>query len=110
MQHRALPGIEAEGVNDPVDLPLVGQVEYVFPLPVSGQTVKLQAEGPVQQQGQAGCEALALGDQPHLAGGEGVAVQQRAVGLRPGAAGPVQARPAQFGFYVAGKRHGVASC
>ena len=33
VEHRALPGVKAEGVDDPVDLFRVGELEDVLPLP-----------------------------------------------------------------------------
>ena len=89
VQHRTLPGIKAESVDHLMDLFRVGELENVFPIPLSRQPVKPQAEGPVQQDRKPVGEAPALCNDTYLPGGEGVAIEQHAVGFRPGTAEPV---------------------
>ena len=86
VEHRALAGVEAKGVHDAAGLLPVRDLKDVFLLPLRRQAVKGEAKGPVQKGGEPLREALALRDDPHLLGGKGVAVEQRTVGLRPGAA------------------------
>ena len=59
--------------------------EDVLALPV-GQAVKGEAKGPAQQLGQALGKGVALGDDPDLSGGEGIAVEQHPIALGLGAA------------------------
>ena len=99
VEHRVLPGIEAEGIDDPRQLPRLRNLENVLLLILAGQAVKGHSEGPVQQFGQPLGKALALCDHPDLSGGEGIAVEQRAVELRPGAAAPAHGGPAQLALH-----------
>ena len=64
------------------------------------QTVKGDLEGLFEQRGQPLGKCLALGDDAELAGREGIAVSQHAVGLRLGAALAAQRGTAQFLFHI----------
>ena len=63
------------------------------------------AESPLQQDGQTPGKTGALCDDPDLPGGEGVAKEQRPVGLRPGTAGVFKSPAAELLLCLAGKGH-----
>ena len=83
MEHQILPGIVAQLVDDAVQLAPVGDAEDQLPPLLLRQTVEFQTEGPLEQPGQPGGKVGALGNEPHLRGAEGIAVEQHAVGLGP---------------------------
>ena len=103
MEHQILPGIVAQLVDDAVQLAPVGDAEDQLPPLLLRQTVEFQAEGPLEQSGQPGGKVSALGNEPHLCGAEGIAVEQHAVGLGPCAAQALHRHPAQLVFYLSRK-------
>ena len=108
MQHQILPGVVAQGVDDAVQLFAVGDLEDQLAglprLPFEqlrlGLAVKPQTEGLVEQLGQARGKVGVLCDDAHLRGTESVAIEQDAVGLRQGAASPLNGDLAQFVFGI----------
>ena len=105
MQGQGLLGLIAKLADDPLQLLRVGDLENEFfpALLLPGQPVKAEAKGPVKQLGQALCKLGIFGDNSDLPGVKGVAVEQNAVGLRPGAANTLHRYPAQFTFHLIGK-------
>ena len=110
VQGQVLLRAEAQQVHDPAELAAVCDLEHqLAALPLLRQPVEPQAEGPVKQLGKPGSQSGVPGDDPHLACAEGVAVQQDAVGLRPGAAQLLHRQAAQLVFGFKGKGHGWVS-
>ena len=103
MEHQILPGIVAQLVDDAVQLAPVGDAEDQLPPLLLRQTVEFQTEGPLEQPGQPGGKVSALGNDPHLCGAEGIAVEQHTIGLSSGAAQALHRHPAQLVFYLSRK-------
>ena len=102
--------VEVKGAGLPKGPELVrlGDGEHPFPRPLPAPAVEAQAKGLLEEQGQALGKGGGLGDDAHLPGGEVVAKEQDAAGLRLGAAGPGELGPAQLCFRVASKGHGAS--
>lgn len=103
MEHQILPGIVAQLIDDAVQLAPVGDAEDQLPPLLLRQTVEFQTEGPLEQPRQPGGKVGALGNEPHLCGAEGIAVEQHTIGLSSGAAQALHRHPAQLVFYLSRK-------
>ena len=89
MEGQVLAGVVAQEVDDMVQLLPLRNLKDHLPLPLLDPlrpSVELEAERPLEELGKPPREVGILRDDPHLRGVEGIAVQQNAVGLRPGTA------------------------
>ena len=96
----------AQEVDDVVELFLVRDLEDPLALlPLLRHPVKAQGEGPLKDLGQPLGKARVLRNDADLGGVEGVAVEQNAVGLRPGAAVALHRKAAELALRFVGEGH-----
>ena len=100
--------VGAVGLPDGRQLPRVRNEKDPLPgLRRFGRPVEVHLECLAEEDGQALGKDRGAGDDFDLGGGEAVAEQEDAVGLRPGAAPAGQRDPAQLPFDLRGKGHTV---
>ena len=105
MEHQRLTGIVAQCIHDTLQLLRLCDLKDQLAAGrfIRRNPVKLHTERPLEQPGQPGGKVGALGNEPHLRGAEGIAVEQHAVGLGPCAAQALHRRPAQLVFHLSRK-------
>ena len=106
MQDQVLFRGIAQEVDDMVELFFIRDLEDQLPLlPLLRHAVKARREGALKDLGQPLGKARVLRDDAHLSGVEGMAVEQDAIGLRPGAAMALNRKAAKLVFRFVGEGH-----
>ena len=106
----ALPWVISEGLEQNSQLvPVLQLKDQLARLPFRRAAVESHLEGFLEEGGQTGGEGLRLGHDTHPGGGKRVAVEQRPVGLRLGAAPLGKSAAAQLLFGLGSKGQRVLS-
>ena len=107
VEDQILPGVIAQQIDDMVQLPAVRDLKHHLPRCLRlWETVKLHIEGSLEELWKTRGKIGVFCNNPDLRGTESIAIEQNAIGLRPGAAELLHWKPAQLIFGIKGKGHG----